>query len=82
MSEITKIINEREWEKNKNIKRHLKLDFLQLIRKASLILNSNLELALRNILKERELCEPMYVAVERGCSKNMRLVILFCVPQS
>ena len=76
-----KIINEREREKNKDIKRHLKLDFLQLIRKASLILNSNLELALANILRERELYESKYVAAERGCSKNMRLVILFYVPQ-
>ena len=66
MSEIMKIIDEREMKKNKktNTKKHkgdgsysgrvrtkwfccaFKLSFLQLIRKASLIFKSNLELAL------------------------------------
>ena len=54
-----------------------KLGFLQLICKASLIFKSNLELALSIILKERELYESNYVAVECRCLKNMRLVILF-----
>ena len=39
-----------------------KLDFLQLICKASLILKSNLELALSIILKQRELHESEHVA--------------------
>ena len=42
-----------------------KLGFLQLICKASLILKSNLELALSIILKERELYESKHVAL--GC---------------
>ena len=41
-----------------------KLGFLQLIYKASLIFKSSLELALSIILKERELYESKYVAVE------------------
>ena len=41
-----------------------KLGFLQLICKASLIFKSNLELALSIILKQRELYESKYVAVE------------------
>ena len=45
-----------------------KLDFLQLICKASLIFKSNLELALSIILKQRELYESKPVAVEYGCS--------------
>ena len=54
-----------------------KLGFLQVICKASLIFKWNLELALSIILKERELYESNYVAVECRCLKNMRLVILF-----
>ena len=42
----------------------MKLDFHQLICKASLILKSNLELALTIILKQRELYESKHVAVE------------------
>ena len=41
-----------------------KLGFLQLICKASLIFNSNLELALLNILNQRELYDSMHVVVE------------------
>ena len=41
-----------------------KLDFLQSICKAYLIFNSNLELALSIILKERELYESKHVVVE------------------
>ena len=41
-----------------------KLGFLQLICKASLIFKSNLELPLSIILKQRELYESSYVAVE------------------
>ena len=44
-----------------------KFDFLQLICKASLILKSNLELALSIDLKERELYESKHVAGERRC---------------
>ena len=41
-----------------------KLDFLQSICKACLIFNSNLELALSIILRERELYESKHVVVE------------------
>ena len=41
-----------------------KLGFTHLICKASLIFNSNLELPLSIILKERELCEWKHVSVE------------------
>ena len=41
--------------------------FLQLICKASLTFKSNLELALSIILKQRELYESNYVAVECRC---------------
>ena len=46
-----------------------KLGFPQLIRKASLIFKSNLELALSIILKQRELYESKHVAVECRCLK-------------
>ena len=46
-----------------------KLGFAQLICKASLIFNLNLELALSIILKERELYESKHVAVECRCLK-------------
>ena len=46
-----------------------KLGFLKLIQKASLIFKSNLELALSIILKQRELYESKYVAVECRCLK-------------
>ena len=46
-----------------------KLGFLQLIRKASLIFKSNLELALSIILKQRELYESKHVVVECRCLK-------------
>ena len=42
-----------EWELNDFLV-HFKLDFIQLIRKASLIFKSNLELALSIILKKKE----------------------------
>ena len=41
-----------------------KLSFFQLMSKSSLIFKSNLELALSNILKERELYESKHVVVE------------------
>ena len=47
----------------------LKLGFLQLICKASLICKSNLELALSMILKERELYESKHVAMGCRCLK-------------
>ena len=84
--EIMKAIDERErcnircvlirWS-NSKVWFCCALSFLQLICKASLIFKSNLELALSIILKERELYESNYVAVECRCLKNMRLVILF-----
>ena len=46
-----------------------KLCFLQLIRKASLIFKSSLELALSIILKQRELYESKYVLEECRYSK-------------
>ena len=47
----------------------LKLGFLQLICKASLIFKSNLKLALSIILKEKELHESKHVVVECRCLK-------------
>ena len=44
-----------------------KLGLIQLIRKASLIFKSNLELALSIILKERELYESKHVTIEGRC---------------
>ena len=44
-----------------------KLGFLQLICKASLILRSYLESALSVVLKQRELYDSKYVAVECRC---------------
>ena len=55
------------WELNDFVV-HL-LDFLQLIRKASLILKSNSELVLSIILKQREWYESKHVAVESRCLK-------------
>ena len=46
-----------------------KLDFLQLLCKASLIFKSNLELALSIILKQRELYESKHVSEECRCLK-------------
>ena len=46
-----------------------KLGFLQSICKASLILYSNLELALSIVSKQRELYESKHVAVECRCLK-------------
>ena len=56
-----------------------KLGFLQLICKASLIVKSNLELALSIILNERELYESKHVAVECRCLKMWDLLsVLRC----
>ena len=56
-----------------------KLGFLQLIRKASLIFKSNLELALSIILKQRELSESKHNAVECRCLKKWDLLpFLIC----
>ena len=46
-----------------------KLGFLQLICKVSLIFKSNLELGLLVILKQRELYESKYIALECRCLK-------------
>ena len=82
MSEIMKIKDERETpKKNKDRKEQrqkrrvrakwfccaFKLGFLQLLCKASLTFKSNLELALSNALKERELYESTHVALECRC---------------
>ena len=56
-----------------------KLGFLQLICKASLIFKSNFELALSVILKQRELYESKYVALECRCLKIWDLLsFLIC----
>ena len=56
-----------------------KLGFLQLICKGSLIFKSNLELALSIILKQWELYESKYVAVECNCLKIWYLLsFLIC----
>ena len=98
MSEIMKIIDERETQKkaktegdenkgdgscNERVTAKwfcaFKLDFLQLICKASLIFKSNLELALSIILKQRELYESKHVAVECRCLKIWDLLsFLIC----
>ena len=54
-----------------------KLGFIQLICKASLIFESNWELALSIILKERELYESKNVAVECRCYKIWNLLSFF-----
>ena len=54
-----------------------KLGFLQLICKASLILKSNLELALSIILKERELYELKHVVMECRYLKTWELLSFF-----
>ena len=54
-----------------------KLGFLQLIWNASLIFESNLELALTVILKQRELYESKHVAVEGRCLKIWDLLSFF-----
>ena len=58
-----------EWVRSKLFCCAFKLGFLQLICKASLILKSNLELALSIILKQRELSESMHVEEECRCLK-------------
>ena len=56
-----------------------KLDFLQLICKASLIFKLNLELVLSIILKERGLYESKHVTVECRCLKIWELLsFLIC----
>ena len=57
----------------------IKLGFLQLICKASLVLKLDLELALSIILKQRELYESKLVALECTCLKTWDLVsLLIC----
>ena len=84
MSEIMKIIDERETQKKAKTEKNkgdgscnervtakwfcaFKLDFLQLICKASLIFKSNLELALSIVVKERELHESKPVVMKCTC---------------
>ena len=56
-----------------------KLGFLQIICKPSLIFRSSLELALSVVLKQRELYESKYVAVECRCLKIWDLLsFLMC----
>ena len=65
------------WELNDFVA--FKLGFLQLICKASLIFKSNLELALSIILKQRELYESKYDAVDCRCLKTWDLLsFLIC----
>ena len=54
-----------------------KLGFLQLICQVSLIVNSNLELALSIIFKQRELCETKHVVMEYTCLKIWDLLSFF-----
>ena len=57
----------------------LKLGFPQLICKVSLIFKSNLELALKIILKQRELYESKHVPVDWRCLKIWDLIsFLIC----
>ena len=57
----------------------LKLGFIQLICKASLIFKSNLELPLSIILKQRELYESKHVSEECRCLKMWDLLsFLIC----
>ena len=97
MSEIMKIIDERETKKKQKqiqkrtrgdrsyrervrVKRFscaLELGFLQWICKACLIFKSNLELALSIILKQSELYESKYVAVECRCLKIWDLFLFY-----
>ena len=69
------IISIRNTEKNKedgNFERVKAKWFscaIKLIFKASLIFNSNLELSLSNILKERQLYKSKHVVVEYRCLK-------------
>ena len=58
-----------------------KLGFLQSVCKASLIFNSNLELALSIILKQRESYESKHVAVECRCLK-LRMFVSQIVSQN
>ena len=98
MSEIMKIIDEREMQEKKTKTENnkgnnsyservkakwfccaFKLDFLQLICRASLIFKSNLELPVSIILKERELYESKHVSVEFRCLKILDLLsFLIC----
>ena len=79
MSDIIKVTDKRERQKKKKKKSGasyresvrakwsyctLKLGFLQIICKGSLIFESNLELAFSIILKEKELYESKHVIVE------------------
>ena len=92
MSEIMKIIDERETQKKAKTEKNkgdgscnervtakwfcaFKLDFLQLICKASLIFKLNLELALSIVLKER--IKSKHLVVECRCLKIWGLYILF-----
>ena len=59
-----------------------KLDFLQLICKASLTFKSNLELALSIILKQRESYESKHVAEECICLKYETCYPFWYAPQS
>ena len=54
-----------------------KLGFLQLICQVSLIVNSNLELALSTIFKQRELCETKHVVMEYRYLKIWDLLSFF-----
>ena len=59
-----------------------KLGFLQFICKVSLIFKSNLELALLIILKQRELYDSKYVAVECRSLKIWSCYPFWYAPQS
>ena len=62
---VTQVIA-KVWELNDFV---VHLGFIQIMCKASLIFNSNLELALSIILKESKLYESKHTVVERKCLK-------------
>ena len=95
MSEIIKIIDARtKTEKNKGDGSYsermrakwfccaFKLSILHLICKASLIFESNIELALSIILKERKFYESKDVSMECRCLRIWDLLSFLYVPQS
>ena len=57
-----------------------KVGFFQLIYQASLIFKSNLELALSNVLKEKEFYESKHVVLECRCLKLWDLLSVFLNP--
>ena len=76
------IIDETESQKNKRMKgkKGVMQSFLQLICKASLIFESNLELVLSITLKERELHKSKHVVVVKMSKNNKTWYPFWYVP--